>query len=223
MMLGGMDRVVPVEANPAALAISAENLIWNGLSNRAVFVPAFAGDSDGSTQEFWTVGTGAAGSMHRSHADTTRRRGTKITVPTVILDSPCTHFGRPDLVKIDIEGVEAGVLSGCSQCAEQGASRFIVEMHSNPELSMWANAELVLDWRDRHAMAAWYLKEHRPLTEPSANEKRGRCHLLLQPATWPYPDWLANVHQGSSLDAVATQPPSSAPHSSHHHLSRNLI
>lgn len=196
LLCAGVQRVALVEANPSALAVAAENLIRNGVGDRAVFLWAFAGAEEGRQQEFWTVGSGQAGSMFASHADTARGRGARITVPTVTVDSLCRRFGIPDLVKIDVEGAESQVLEGACECASQGRTRWIVEMHSNPELPMRANAARVLEWCGRNGLAAWYLKEHRRLTEAAAIEKRGRCHLLLQPSADPYPGWLSQIRQG---------------------------
>jgi len=66
-------RVVLIEANPEALSVAAENLIHHQLVSKAYFVPAFAGAVDNNKVKFWTVGTGAAGSIHKSHAITAAR------------------------------------------------------------------------------------------------------------------------------------------------------
>lgn len=193
-------KVVLIEANAAALAVAADNLIRNRMSANAHFIPAFAGEVDNSTINFWTVGTGAAGSMYRSHAVSAAKTNSFIEVPTVTVDSLCNLYSVvPDLVKIDVEGAEHEVLLGGRECAQHGKTRFLVEMHSNPEVPMARNAALVLDWCRSMGYAAWYLKEASRCETPEQIAHRGRCHLLMQPASWDYPDWLRGIRQGAEL------------------------
>jgi hypothetical protein len=105
---------------------------------------------------------------------------------------------------VDVEGAESKVLEGCQRIARQGRTRFLVEMHSNDELAMTENARLILAWCEQLDYAAWYLKIHEELTTPEQLQDRGRCHLLLQPAGWDYPDWLKGIEQGASLRNVKT-------------------
>lgn len=61
-----IEEIVLVEANPDALAVAAENLVLNGLIDRARLVRAFAADADGGEVRFYTVGTGARGACTRA-------------------------------------------------------------------------------------------------------------------------------------------------------------
>jgi hypothetical protein len=78
-------------------------------------------------------------------------------------------------------------------------TRFIVEMHSPEELPMAKNAGLLLDWTADMDYAAYYLKEHVQLTAPEQVAHRGRCHVLLQPSGWPYPEGLRDIAQGQPI------------------------
>jgi len=205
----GVKQVVLFEPNPEALLIAAENAIRNQLSARARFVCAFVADVGGQTARLWTVGSGAAGSMYAGHAVTASRAGRSIDVPTVTLDEACEAYAaEPDLVKIDVEGAEAQVLEGARTLASRGRSRFLVEMHSNPELTITANAATVMRWCESQGYAAWYLARHARMTDPDQVKDRGRCHFLLQPAGWPYPSWLRDIQQSAALpDApIAARP-----------------
>lgn len=193
-------EVVLIEANWEALSVAAQNLVRNRLSERVRFVSAFASDANNDSVSFWTVGTGAAGSMYQGHAKTAARAGDVRQVSTTTLDTICARYAiTPDLVKIDVEGAEAKVLGGFLSCAAAGKTRFIVEMHAMPELSMTDNASLVLEWAHRAGYLAWYLSAAQRLDSPQAIAHRGRCHLLLQPADWPYPAWLAGIPQSAPL------------------------
>jgi FkbM family methyltransferase len=200
---GQIKRVALVEANPDALVVAADNLIRNGLSAAAHFVPAFASDVEGGTAILWTTGTGAAGSMYAAHAVTAAARGQRIDVATTTVDALCGLLAfQPDFVKIDVEGAESKVLAGSVRLAATGTARFLVELHSNAELSMQANAQRILDWCGAVGYSAWYLKEHVALSDAGQVAQRGRCHVLLQPSGWPYPDWLRGIAQSAALPDV---------------------
>src|SRR6266498_4442541 len=62
-----VQNIVLIEPNPSALSICAENLILNGLSQKARFVCAIASEKAGDTSDLFTVGSGAAGSMFEGH------------------------------------------------------------------------------------------------------------------------------------------------------------
>lgn len=199
LLCPNVSEAVLVEANPSALAIAAEHLIKNRFSTRARFVSAFASDVADSTVQLWTVGTGAAGSMYPGHADAASRAGAVFDVPTTTLDDISRCFNRtPDLVKIDVEGAEAKVLKGAVRIAAHQKTRFLVEMHSPRELPMAENAALVLDWVAANNYAAWYLGDGTRLVDVEKIHDRGRCHLLLQPAAWPYPSWLVGIKQAAA-------------------------
>ncbi len=196
-MLAAQDpEAILVEANPDALALAAENLIRNGLSASARFVEVFAGASDGEQLSFWTVGAGAAGSRYASHARSAARGGHSRVVSTLTLDTLCARYAFvPDLVKIDVEGAEIEVLRGARTLVERGP-RFMVELHSNPELPMERNASDVLSWAAEVGYSAWYLKTGERLLSAGTVRHRGRCHLLMQPQELPYPESLRGIQQG---------------------------
>jgi len=200
LLCPNVEQVVLIEANPDALSVAAQNLIRNHLSDRARFVAAFADEVSDRVVEFWTVGTGAAGSMYPGAAATAARHRSATRVSTITLDELVAAYGVvPDFVKIDVEGAEGNVLRGARETARHLQSRFLVEMHSQPELTMAKNAEQVLAWADELGYAAWYLSDAVKLESPSTIEHRGRCHLLLQPATWGYPEWLRGIKQSTPL------------------------
>ncbi|MGQ9525956.1 MAG: FkbM family methyltransferase [Armatimonadota bacterium] len=201
LVSGIPELVVLIDANPQALAQAAENVFRNGLWARTRFVCAFASDRGGTTVRFWTVGTGQAGSFLPEHAATASRTGSSSEVSTVTLDEVCSWVGCcPDFVKVDVEGAEWMVLEGARDLAAGRRARFLVEMHSCPALSMKENAERVLRWCQEVGYGAWYLAQTEELTSAEQIAHRGRCHLLLQPVEWEYPEWLKGVRQGAQLD-----------------------
>ena len=67
---GQVEEIILVDPNPLALSQAAQNLILNGWSKRARFVCAFASNQAEKQVDFYTIGTGAAGSIYASHAKT---------------------------------------------------------------------------------------------------------------------------------------------------------
>lgn len=196
-----INQMILVEPNPKALALAADNLIRNHLVHRVRFVCAFASDKVDKSIKFWTIGTGSAGSMYAAHAVTASKQHQSYEVPTTTIDSICETFQfLPDLVKIDTEGAEHLMLQGSISLASQQKTRFFVEMHSNVDNPMLLNAHNVLNWCQDNHYRAWYLSEKVELTMPEQIQKRGRCHLLLQPAEWQYPAFLQLINQGMALE-----------------------
>ncbi|MBN2117165.1 MAG: FkbM family methyltransferase [Anaerolineales bacterium] len=200
---GPIEQMILIDPNPSALSQAAENLILNGWSDKARFICAFASDQSNETKEFFTVGTGAAGSMYAANAATASALGASFTVSTVTVDELVErHQIVPDLVKIDVEGAETLVLQGARNLAQKQVTRFFVEMHSVPGVTMSENARQVLDWCNQYSYNAWYLKEKTQLIEPAQIATRGRCHLLLLPAHFLFPSYLCTLAQSDPLEKV---------------------
>lgn len=196
-------KVVAWDTNAMALARCFENLALNDCVQQARFVLGFASSSDDEAVEFFTVGTGAAGSRYRGHATTASKQGRSISVRSRTIDRVMNELGvTPDLVKLDVEGAESETLQGARKLAIQSGPRFIVEMHSPPELPMRANTEHVLRWCSETGYTAYYLAKHAELLSADDIAHRGRCHLLLMPKGSPYPNQLASIPEGASIAGV---------------------
>jgi len=195
-------NILLVDPNPTALSQAAQNLILNGLSSKAHFICAFATNKTDEKIEFFTIGSGAAGSAYASHAKTAAKMQSSSFVPTLTIDSLVEiHTFIPDLVKIDVEGAETLVLIGAQALAKHQKTRFFIEMHSSP-ISMYDNAIKIIDWCHNNNYKGWYLKDKFLLTSPYQISHRGRCHLLLLPKNIPFPQYLLPIQQGASLDEV---------------------
>ncbi len=193
-------QILLVDPNPEALAIAAKNLILNNLGSKCRFYAAFVSDRAGDKVKFYTVGSGAAGSMFRGHAETAAALNRYHLVETVTVDFLSEYLEwTPDLVKIDVEGAESFVLEGARQIAAYQKTIFMVEMHSPPELPMRENATKIIQWCNSVGYTPWYMKEKRILTHADHIAHRGKCHLLLQPKDWKYPHFLKDVEQGAPL------------------------
>jgi len=193
-------RYVFVDPNPLALADASKNMILNNFGRNASFFPAFVSNKAGSQVKFYTVGTGAAGSMFKSHAATAAKLNNWFYVETTTLDALVNYYETiPDLIKVDVEGAENYVLNGAVDVCKKQSVTFFVEMHALKEVPMIENAQMILNWCQNQKYEAWYMKEAIKMENPELIVGRGRCHLLLVPKGKPYPYYLKNIKQGDAL------------------------
>lgn len=197
---GYADKLLLVDPNPRALAIAAKNLIYNNLAGNCTFISSFVSDQIGEEIPFYTVGAGAAGSMFKGHAESAASVNSYFMVATTTIDELVGQVGwQPDFVKIDVEGAESFVLRGAEKLAASKSTSFMIEMHSPPELPMVENAKRVLAWCHQFEYESWYMKEQVRLESPEQIAHRGKCHLLLQPKGWNYPEVIKNIRQGAQV------------------------
>lgn len=192
--------ILLADPNPLALAQAKENLERNGMGVNKHYINAFAGEWKGEQVKFYTLGTGSAGSMFGSHADSAKAVNAWYMVDTTTLDDLVRETGIvPQLVKIDVEAAESYVLKGAIELASQQQAIFMVEMHAPPEMPMLKNAGLVLDWCTANKYNAYYMKKHTLLNDAAQIAHRGRCHLLLLPQGMLYPEFLKTIAEGDNI------------------------
>jgi FkbM family methyltransferase len=189
-----------IDANREALAIAAQNLIINGFGHKCHFVTTFLGDEPAEGIQFYTVGSGSAGSKFKGHAHTASLVNSYYYVTQTTIDLLIEERGFPvDFIKIDVEGAEAAVLAGATTTVKKYAPKIIVEMHSPPELPMVENARLIIEWCRANQYVAYYLKDKVELCTPDQISHRGRCHVLLLRSETPFPDYLKDIQEGGKL------------------------
>jgi len=205
MLIGTDNRMVCVDPNPLALSRCAENLIVNNMATKVSFVNAFVGEEEGKIIEFFTVGTGAAGSMFPGFAKSAARYKQSYPVRTRTISSICLELNfMPALIKIDVEGAERFVIRGVDDAVLEHRPSLFVEMHSGKELSITDNTNSLLEWCAEKNYMAYYLKTHQPLVV-SDIVNRGRYHALLLPEGDVYPDYLKSIPENSRLSFVISK------------------
>lgn len=193
-------KVLLADPNPDALAVAKDNLERNGLGANKTYINAFAGAQSGEQVKFYTLGTGSAGSMFGSHADSAKSVNAYYMVDTTTLDDMLANVGwTPELVKIDVEAAESYVLQGATKLAALQTVVIMVEMHGPEEMPMLKNAGLILGWCKGNNYTGYYMKEHVQLTDAQQIAHRGRCHLLLLPNGMDYPEYLKGISEGSEI------------------------
>ncbi|MEZ4802535.1 MAG: FkbM family methyltransferase [Gelidibacter sp.] len=189
-----------VDPNPIALNQAQLNLISNNLGFKAQYFSGFVSDKQNDSVKFYTIGAGAAGSMHPSHAESAALVNSFTQVKTVTLDFLYKYYGiKPNLVKIDVEGAEILVMNGANILAKETQCAFFVEMHNVENMGMKKAGQLMIDWCQANQYKAWYLKDAVEFKNSELIKERGKCHLLLLPEQQVYPDYLKNIPQGSPL------------------------
>jgi FkbM family methyltransferase len=189
-----------VDPNPEALAMANKNVICNNYIHKTNSFLGFVSDQNDAELEFFTLGYGAAGSMYKSHAETAAAIGSSYKVQTTTIDFLTDYFQWvPDFMKIDVEGAEFFVLNGAKKTVGNSPVKILVEMHSSPELSMFDNANKVLNWCKEVGYNAWYIRENQLLESAETIKRRGKCHLLLLPLNTPFPDYLMNSKEREKL------------------------
>jgi len=198
-------NIVMVEPNPISLSIAAENLINNDLVTNVVFIPKAAYRKSGNKIQLWTMqGPFAAASTNINFSKSGAIANHCIDVETITLDEIAETYNLwPDLVKIDVEGVENSVLEGSYKIARKMVAKFLVEVHSCDSLSIVENTEKILHWCKVNNFVAYYLSEHIQLIDSKIIEHRGRYHLLLMHKDEKYPDGLNKIHQSVDVNKIS--------------------
>lgn len=193
-------KIVLIDPNKEALQIAAKNILNNNLGSRASFLNTFISDKLDDTIKFYTVGSGAAGSMYASHAETAASLNSFLKVKTLTLDYLLQFYDfTPDLVKIDVEGAETLVMEGAYELAKVSQCAFFIEMHDLRDLPISDAIDSIIRWCKKVNYKVWYLKTCEELKNSELVKNRGKCHILLLPKDQPYPDYLINIPQRADL------------------------
>ena len=126
---GPKGRVLAFEPAPAAYAGLCRHLELNGLSGWVSARPVAVSDSEG-TAEF--ISDGSQGTNRLDSSTTPHAAGARVRVPTTTIDAVCDAEGLlPQLIKIDVEGAEIGVLRGARRTIARmpASAGLFVEMH----------------------------------------------------------------------------------------------
>ena len=126
-LVGAAGHVIAVEPNPEAASLLQESVLLNGHRTRTKVVPHALGASagrgwlyapDGEPKNAALVGTeDLAG-------------GRTVEVATLTLDEVALDYARVDLVKIDAEGGEEGIVAGMRQVIARDRPTIVLEFNA---------------------------------------------------------------------------------------------
>mgnify|MGYP002622034880 FL=1 len=145
LMLGAR-RVMVIEPNPLALPALVGNVLANGLDGRVDLSRLGFGLSDHNAG-------GYAMKRHDVNLGATRLRVAPEGDLTVRIGDEVFPRARPDLVKIDVEGMEMGVLRGLEALIARARPVLLVEVDEE-------NAGEFAGWAERHRYRIHLSRRH---------------------------------------------------------------
>jgi FkbM family methyltransferase len=138
--VGPAGKVVAFEPSPVNVAHISENAAGNGFRN-VMTIPMAVTDQNG-----WATFLQKGSLEGRLDRDDTaaqaarraarkHRYGSTALVPVVALDTWIAETGYqpPDVLKIDVEGAEVGVLRGMTHTLQSAKPKLIIELHDTRE------------------------------------------------------------------------------------------
>jgi FkbM family methyltransferase len=122
-LVGANGRCIAFEPARENCASIHEQIELNSLCPCQVVGEAIS-DIVGST--FFTSATRGSSSAHLGESEAGEHL---MPVKVTTLDGACARFGRPDFIKMDIEGAEARALKGASHALRHLRPGFLIELH----------------------------------------------------------------------------------------------
>lgn len=125
--VGKTGHVIAVEPNPDAASLLRESVALNGHWTQTRVVPHALAESAGRAWLFAPAGE-PKNAMLTTSPDMTG--GTTVEVATVTLDELALPYKKVDLVKIDAEGGERGVIAGMRQLIARDHPAIVLEFNA---------------------------------------------------------------------------------------------
>lgn len=136
---GSGGRVVAFEPTPQSREALRDHLALNALADRVEIVEAAVSDYEG-TGVLFAAGCSGENTLHPSYfrPDAAAR----VRVPVTTIDAYCRTSGlTPDLMKIDVEGLEFQALRGARETLLRCRPAMIVELHAPSWAALGESAE----------------------------------------------------------------------------------
>jgi FkbM family methyltransferase len=125
--VGPTGRVVAVEPNPDTLSLLKETMLLNGFAGRTRIVPQALGGQPGKGWLFCPDGE-PKNALLVEHSGFPGGRTDEVSIVT--LDSVALDLPKVDLVKIDAEGAEIGVVKGMSKLIARDHPAIVLEFNA---------------------------------------------------------------------------------------------
>jgi FkbM family methyltransferase len=122
-LVGPRGRCIAFDPSPENGASISEQIAVNSLTHCSLAREAIA-DCDGTANfSFPTPGSTVG------HLGKAKNGEQNIRVKVATIDSACARFGRPNFIKMDIEGAEASALRGASNTLRDVRPGWLIELH----------------------------------------------------------------------------------------------
>jgi FkbM family methyltransferase len=141
--------VVCYEPNPRNYARLCENLALNQISNVTVRKCGL-GEQAGTASMAWDPAMPGGATLAYGTSDTiNRQRNAKhaeIRITTLERDRAEEHLPEPDLIKVDVEGLELAVLKGADCLLKTKHPALYLEMHGETMQEKCVNVRAIVDY-----------------------------------------------------------------------------
>jgi FkbM family methyltransferase len=121
-------RVVAIEPNPRAASLLRESVMLNGMATRTS-VHELAAGAPGVTESRLFVPSGEPKNAQLVEHDH-YSGGDVVAVAVTTLDALTADFARVDLVKIDAEGAEIGIIAGMQEVIRRHRPNLVLEFNA---------------------------------------------------------------------------------------------
>lgn len=191
-------RLYAFEPSADACRIIRDNAALNQFQSRIRVVDTFVSEASGQAVEFFADFASVFNSAVRREVE--GFTPAPVLKTTVAVDDLIRHgVDAPQVVKIDVEGAELGVLRGMRQCLERHGPVVFLELHEIPGTPLPDHARVVHGLLTPLGYRMLWLRTQLLLTPETLEDVVGsRTHLLLLPPGREVPAWLSR-HDTSRL------------------------
>lgn len=166
--VGPSGTIITFEPNPVNLEAIRRNVALNETCP-VLLVPAGVGRSPALVELVYQAGSTATGSFDADIQATLKHVPVQRCVVQVdSLDSwiRVRSLPRPDMVKIDVEGLELDVLYGMEETVATAAPALYIELHGVGRPAKRRNAEAVLEWLRQHRYRVYHVESAQYVVPP---------------------------------------------------------
>jgi FkbM family methyltransferase len=180
--VGRRGRVIAFEPHPLNYGRVVENVGLNNLGNvtvKNVGVGSASGELDLIAPAGGLAGRASASGGAQDELESMGFETETFRVPTVAVDEEIesSSLPVPDLVKIDVEGLEYEVLLGMSSTLEARKPKLYVEIHGVGQEAKRANASRVVSFLAKYGYEMRHIESGQRVDEPTA-ERASEGHLF---------------------------------------------
>jgi FkbM family methyltransferase len=169
-LVGEKGLCVAFDPSPDNCTSIREQIALNPLCSCSVVNEAIWNFDGTAPFDFVAAGSSVA------HIETTGHPEKLPTVDVTTIDRACARFGKPDLIKLDIEGAEAQALAGAKHTLECLRPTWVIELHGD-------NCEAVVRDILQQAFYAFFNLSGLPLSTTQSLPR----HFIARPCETPDP------------------------------------
>jgi FkbM family methyltransferase len=181
--VGSRGRVITFEPNPGSYRRIVDNVELNHLQNVDVR-PLGLGEKKGKLTFIFPEGEPARGSADAGiQAQLLREKNSRtieIEVNSLDAEIASANLPEPDLVKIDVEGLEMDVLRGMSQTLMERRPNLFIEVHGADVQSKEDNARQVVTYLLDAGYEVFHIESKESITRSNINQAR-QGHIYCTP------------------------------------------